>query len=428
MAMVLVTHDLGVVAGRTDEIAVMYAGKIVEQAPTSVLFAHMRHPYTEALLRSIPRVEDPSHTRLRVITGRPPDLLEPAAGLLVRPALPVRRRPLPRRDAAARVGRQPGPPLRLLPPPRLAGRTPRRWSATSPPACRRPSRCSTLADAPRVDLIRLARRRDGDRNGRRAVGRAGDDRHDDRRGRAPRRPTTADRLTIDTHDDRPHRRTAHDVESRAGPVDVTQGERASKQAPVEVARRCRRVRSWPPPAATTTMTTTTRRRRAATDADQRGHRRHRRDAPDTTETDPPTDAPTEARRSRPAPDRPTDGDDARRSSRDPGEYHLEQDEGEPVQGGTLVYGIEADTANAGRRTGRAARRAATSRSARCPTRCSPYTEDGSADAGCSSSRSRPTPTTPSGRSRSATASRSTTARRSTAPPSSSTSTPAGPRR
>jgi peptide/nickel transport system ATP-binding protein len=80
MAMVLVTHDLGVVAGRTDEIAVMYAGHIVEQARTSVLFARMRHPYTEALLRSIPRVEDPSHTRLRVIVGRPPDLINPSPG------------------------------------------------------------------------------------------------------------------------------------------------------------------------------------------------------------------------------------------------------------------------------------------------------------------------------------------------------------
>ena len=72
MAMVLVTHDLGVVAGRTDEIAVMYAGRIVEQAPTAVLFSKMRHPYTEALLRSIPKIDNPSHTRLRVITGRPP--------------------------------------------------------------------------------------------------------------------------------------------------------------------------------------------------------------------------------------------------------------------------------------------------------------------------------------------------------------------
>ena len=80
MTMVLVTHDLGVVAGRTDEIAVMYAGRIVEQADTATLFSTMRHPYTEALLRSIPRLDDPSHTRLRVITGRPPNLLSPPQG------------------------------------------------------------------------------------------------------------------------------------------------------------------------------------------------------------------------------------------------------------------------------------------------------------------------------------------------------------
>jgi peptide/nickel transport system ATP-binding protein len=88
MAMVLVTHDLGVVAGRTDEIAVMYAGRIVEQAPTAVLFSKMRHPYTEALLRSIPKIENPSHTRLRVITGRPPDLLNPPPGCPFAPRCP----------------------------------------------------------------------------------------------------------------------------------------------------------------------------------------------------------------------------------------------------------------------------------------------------------------------------------------------------
>ena len=88
MAMVLVTHDLGVVAGRTDEIAVMYAGQVVEQAPTSVLFAHMLHPYTEALLRSIPKVENHSHTRLRVITGRPPDLTNPPPGCPFAPRCP----------------------------------------------------------------------------------------------------------------------------------------------------------------------------------------------------------------------------------------------------------------------------------------------------------------------------------------------------
>jgi peptide/nickel transport system ATP-binding protein len=80
MGMVLVTHDLGVVAGRADDIAVMYAGRIVEQAPTASLFAHVQHPYTEALLRSIPKVEYPSHTRLDAIVGRPPDLVHPPKG------------------------------------------------------------------------------------------------------------------------------------------------------------------------------------------------------------------------------------------------------------------------------------------------------------------------------------------------------------
>jgi oligopeptide/dipeptide ABC transporter ATP-binding protein len=80
MAMILVTHDLGVVAGRTDEIVVMYAGRIVERAPTPVLFSDMRMRYTQALFRSIPRVTDPAHRRLQAIGGRPPDLAAPARG------------------------------------------------------------------------------------------------------------------------------------------------------------------------------------------------------------------------------------------------------------------------------------------------------------------------------------------------------------
>jgi peptide/nickel transport system ATP-binding protein len=80
MAMILVTHDLGVVAGRTDEIAVMYGGKIVERAPTAVLFSEMRMPYTEALVNSIPKLEHRSHTRLDSIPGRPPDLVNPPKG------------------------------------------------------------------------------------------------------------------------------------------------------------------------------------------------------------------------------------------------------------------------------------------------------------------------------------------------------------
>jgi peptide/nickel transport system ATP-binding protein len=80
MGMVLVTPDLGVVAGRTDEIAVMYAGQIVERAPTNVLFSKMRMPYTEALVESIPKLDNPSHTLLEVIPGRPPDLINPPKG------------------------------------------------------------------------------------------------------------------------------------------------------------------------------------------------------------------------------------------------------------------------------------------------------------------------------------------------------------
>jgi peptide/nickel transport system ATP-binding protein len=75
MGLVIITHDLGVVAGRTDRIAVMYAGRVVERGPTRVLFHDRRHPYTEGLLRSIPRMSNPGHSRLQVIPGRPPDLV-----------------------------------------------------------------------------------------------------------------------------------------------------------------------------------------------------------------------------------------------------------------------------------------------------------------------------------------------------------------
>lgn len=80
MGMILITHDLGVVATRADHIAVMYAGRVVEQAPTRELFSNHQHPYTEALLKSIPRLSDPSHTRLQAIPGRPPQLVNPPTG------------------------------------------------------------------------------------------------------------------------------------------------------------------------------------------------------------------------------------------------------------------------------------------------------------------------------------------------------------
>jgi len=88
MGMILVTHDLGVVANRTDDIMVMYAGRVVEQAPTAELFAHTRMPYTEALMRSIPRLAEASHTRLRAIPGRPPDLAADLRGCRFAPRCP----------------------------------------------------------------------------------------------------------------------------------------------------------------------------------------------------------------------------------------------------------------------------------------------------------------------------------------------------
>jgi peptide/nickel transport system ATP-binding protein len=88
MAMILVTHDLGVVAGRTDDIAVMYGGKLVEKAPTHTLFTRMKMPYTEALLESIPKLDQPSHTRLTAIEGRPPQLINPPAGCRFAPRCP----------------------------------------------------------------------------------------------------------------------------------------------------------------------------------------------------------------------------------------------------------------------------------------------------------------------------------------------------
>jgi oligopeptide transport system ATP-binding protein len=75
MALIMITHDLGVVAGICDRINVMYAGFIVEQAPTEELFANPRHPYTLGLLRSIPRMDMERKAKLVPIEGFPPDLI-----------------------------------------------------------------------------------------------------------------------------------------------------------------------------------------------------------------------------------------------------------------------------------------------------------------------------------------------------------------
>lgn len=80
MAIVLITHDLGVARGRTDDIMVMYGGRVMELSPSEELFSAMSHPYTEALFSAIPRVDQPKHTRLTPIAGAPPDPVEPPPG------------------------------------------------------------------------------------------------------------------------------------------------------------------------------------------------------------------------------------------------------------------------------------------------------------------------------------------------------------
>ena len=74
MALIWITHDLGVVAGLADRVIVMYAGYIVEDAPVYELYADARHPYTASLLRSLPRVDDSPGGKLETIQGQPPDL------------------------------------------------------------------------------------------------------------------------------------------------------------------------------------------------------------------------------------------------------------------------------------------------------------------------------------------------------------------
>jgi len=75
MAVIWITHDLGVVARLVDRVNVMYAGYIVEMAPAKVIFRHPRHPYTIALMESLPRLDQTAHQRLHSIEGLPPDLI-----------------------------------------------------------------------------------------------------------------------------------------------------------------------------------------------------------------------------------------------------------------------------------------------------------------------------------------------------------------
>jgi oligopeptide/dipeptide ABC transporter ATP-binding protein len=90
MAMILVTHDLGLIAERAHQVAVMYAGRIVEQTETRELFANPQHPYTRGLMASIPRSSDAGKKRLRTIPGTVPRLYDLPKGCTFSPRCDIR--------------------------------------------------------------------------------------------------------------------------------------------------------------------------------------------------------------------------------------------------------------------------------------------------------------------------------------------------
>jgi oligopeptide/dipeptide ABC transporter ATP-binding protein len=90
MAMIIITHDMGVIAEVADDVLVMYAGQVVESAPVIALFERPEHPYTEALLAALPQLEGEGvrHHRLPAIPGRPPDLTDPPPACRFAPRCP----------------------------------------------------------------------------------------------------------------------------------------------------------------------------------------------------------------------------------------------------------------------------------------------------------------------------------------------------
>jgi len=92
MSIILITHDLGVVAGLADRVVVMYAGKVVEAGPTREIFYHPQHPYTRGLLAAVPRLDNAGGRRLAPIPGRPPDLINPPPGCAFWPRCPYAMR------------------------------------------------------------------------------------------------------------------------------------------------------------------------------------------------------------------------------------------------------------------------------------------------------------------------------------------------
>jgi oligopeptide transport system ATP-binding protein len=91
MSMILVSHDMGVIAEIADRVAVMYAGRIVEVAPVASIFQRPHHPYTRALIEQVPHLDPAHHSELRAIGGQPPVLTDLEAGCPFAPRCPSAR-------------------------------------------------------------------------------------------------------------------------------------------------------------------------------------------------------------------------------------------------------------------------------------------------------------------------------------------------
>ena len=115
LALLLITHDLSVLASTCDRIAVMYAGRIVEEGPAATVFDAPAHPYTRALAEAFPTIGDTASRRNpRGLAGDPPDPGDLPSGCAFHPRCPVVDRPSARRStpSCGRPGRAAGPPCR----------------------------------------------------------------------------------------------------------------------------------------------------------------------------------------------------------------------------------------------------------------------------------------------------------------------------
>ena len=105
IALVIITHNLGIVARYADRVNVMYAARLAEQGSAADVFAKPLHPYTAGLLRSVPRLDQPRGLKLETIEGLPPNLLDPPPGCRFAPRCPAQQDGVRRCAAAARRGR-----------------------------------------------------------------------------------------------------------------------------------------------------------------------------------------------------------------------------------------------------------------------------------------------------------------------------------